>query len=196
MCKLKNKIKITALLLCFISTSAFSQSKKDIKKLKIKSITETVTVYENEKSISYKLSFVSYTKNAKITEMTDYNRDGSIRRKETATFDEQGNKIEELIYGSLESVVVTNRKTISKYNTDNNKTEDMEYDGKGKFIRSQKFTYDNYNNKKTETVFDAAGKINKKVTYRYDADGLRTERKEYNEKNILVLEKQYSYTFW
>ena len=61
---------------------------------------------------------------------------------------------------------------------------------------AKKFTYDNYNNKKVEAVFDAAGKINKKVTYRYDADGLRTERKEYNEKNTLVLEKQYSYTFW
>ena len=71
----------------------------------------------------------------------------------------------------------------------------MEYDGAGKFIRKQQFTYDSFNSKKAETVFDADGKITKKIIYNYDTDGLRTERKEYNEKNILVTEKKYSYTF-
>lgn len=188
------RLIIAVLLPALFISPANSQSKKEIKKLKIKTITETTTVFDNGRTITYKSEFISYFKNAKLTEKTEYNRDGSIIRKETAAYDSQGYKIEESIYESADAPK-KNIRIISKYDAEGNKIEDMEYDGAGKLIRKQQFSYSNLNNKKQELTFDASGKLKRKVTYAYDSDGLRTERKEYNEKNELVSERKYQYTF-
>ena len=183
---------ITTLLVLYTSF-ACSQSKKQIKDLKIKTITETTTIHKG-KTNSYKSSFTSYNKKGKQTSKIEYNSDGSFIKKETAIYDSDGNKTEERIYETLDTPK-KDIKIISKFDKKGNKTEDIEYDGDGKFIRKQQFIYDSFNAKKQELTYDASGKIIRKVLYTYDNDRLRKSRNEFNEKNELVSEKKYQYTF-
>ena len=188
------RLMIAAIIAALVSVPSYSQSKKKIKELNIKTITETTTVIDFGKKITYKSSFTSYNKKAKLTEKTEYNRNGSIIRKETAKYNSEGNKIEESLYESMD-IPKKNIKIISKYDAEGNKIEDMEYDGTGKLTRKQQFSYDNFNNKKEELNFDPSGKLIRKAIYIYDSDDLRILRKEFNEKNELVSERKYQYTF-
>ena len=128
--------------------------------------------------------------------MIAYNKDGTVFRKEVSKYDSQENKIEEITIGLADISSKTNVKIVSKYDANGNKIQDLEYGLSGSLLRKQQFSYDRFNNKKTETVFDANGKITKKTTYKYNEDGLRIERKEFNEKNTLVTEKKITYTFY
>ena len=193
---MKNKIKILVCVSCFFFLSGFAQSKKEIKELNIKSVIEITTLYEKEKKISYKSHSATYNKKGKLIEMIEYNRDGNVLRKEISKYDSQENKIEEITIGMADTNSKTNIKIVSKYDSNGNKIQDLEYDLSGSLLRKQQFSYDRFNNKKTETVFDANGKITKKTTYNYNEDGLRIERKEFNEKNVLVTEKKITYTFY
>lgn len=173
---------------------AFSQSKKLIKNLKIKTVTETTTISKNGKSTIYKSSFTSYSKGAKLTNKTEYNTDGSILQKETATYDVNGNKIEESFY-QLKETSKSNFKITAKYDLQGNKIEVVEYDGEGNFVGKQKFVYDNFDNKVQELTLDVSNKLMRKVIYVYDSEELKTKRQEFNEKNELVSERKYQYTF-
>ena len=166
---------------CLLS-SAFAQSKKVIKNNKIKSITETVTETVNGKETTRKDSYTSYDKNANITAKEDYRKDGTLKHKETAKYDSNGNKLEETMYDAAETQLnpEKNTKHVSKYNMDDNKTEELEYDASGKLVSKTQYSYNGKGEKILEVTFDALGKLIKKVVYTYDSKGLRVEKKEYD----------------
>jgi len=175
----------------------FSQSKKEVKNYKIKSLTEWITITENGKEIKYKDSFISWDKNGNITEKTDYNRDGTIKKKETAVFDSNGNKIGETLFDlkTPADKIDKNEKFTYKYDMEDNKIEEVEYDGSGKVLTKKLSSYNSYNQKTVEVTYDGNGKITKKSVYLYNSKGLRVEKKDYNVTNILQSVKTYIYTF-
>src|ERR1051326_775264 len=162
-------------LVCFFYLSSFSQNKKekkDIKSFKIKSITETVTDYENGKETSTrKDSYFAYDKDANILVNEEYRKDGTLKHKETNKYDGKGNKTEEVVFDAAESTpkVEKNIRCVCKFDMDDNKTEELEYDADGKLI--------------------------KKVVYSYDSKGLKVEKKEYDGANNLLSSRKYQYQF-
>lgn len=199
---MNSKFFYAFIFLCASGIVSYGQNKKDIKKYKIKSITETVSITENNKTITYKEYYTLFDKNGKIIEETEFNADGSIKKKETTKYDNNDNKTEETCFHEKEHLKNNaplkeseNTKTIYKYNSNNDKTEENEYDvGNGKLIRKQVNSYNNKGEKTQEETFDATNKSIKKIMYSYDK-GLKTEKKVYNKDNSLEETKKYTYTF-
>ena len=92
------------IMLVLFSSSTYSQSKRQIKELHIKTITETTTVMYKGNKTSYKSSFMSFNKKGKQTSKIEYNVDGNFTKKETATYDSEGNKIEEISNKTKENI--------------------------------------------------------------------------------------------
>ena len=67
--------------------SAFSQKKKSIKKLNLKSVTESVISVEEGKSKSLKDSYSVFDKRGNLVSEIKYNADGSIRKKTISKYD-------------------------------------------------------------------------------------------------------------
>ena len=180
---------------------AFAQSKKEIKEYKIKSTTENTTETVDGKEVTYKSTYSAFNKNGETTEKTEYNPDGSIKRKETTKFDSKGNKIEETFYevkdkkNDSEKPAVKNTKTTSKYNSNDNKIEEIEYDGAGKMLKKTIFSYNAYGDKTMEVVYDSGGKLLKKSVFTYDSKGLKVEKKTYDAANTVIETKKYVYGF-
>lgn len=178
---------------------SLAQSSKKVKNLRIKSTTEWVTVYSgDEKAEPRKDTYTAFDKNGNTLEKIEYNRDGSIKNKETFKYDAAGNVLEETAFeGKAEknSKEANNKKVTYKYNSSNDKTEENVFDGEGKLIRKTVFTYNRNGDKSAEVVMDASGKMIKKMIYTYDGKGLKSERKTYNGDNQLESSKKYDYTF-
>ena len=185
----------------FISLSLFSQDKKKLKKeikgFKIKSITEMVTEFNNGKESTRKDVFTAYDKNGEILSREDYHKDGMLKHKETNIYDSKGNKIEETIFESAEKQPKPekNVKHTSKYDSNDNLIEDMEYDGTGKLMQKMQFSYNSKGDKILEVTFDSDGKLTKKTVYTFDSKGLRAEKKEYDGANTLISSRKYQYQF-
>lgn len=193
----------TCLLLLFTMSGncLFSQSRKDLKNNRVKSITEMLTVTENGKPVTYKDQYSTYDKNGYITERTEYNRDGTVKRKETATYDKNGNKLEESLVekkkdgkDGKEGESKFMRKSY-KYNANEDKIEEVEYDENGKVIKKLAMNYNTAGNKTLEVEYDTAGKIVKKILFTYNAGGLKVNRKEYVNE-VLEKEKKYEYQYY
>lgn len=190
-------------LLC-INISSFAQlKKKEVKEHKIKSLTETVTVSDNGKEISRKVSYTLYDKNANILQNEEYRKDGTLRYKEVNVYDKSGNKIEESIFDAAsrkndsDSTTKADKKVklISKYTAQGNKIEETEYDANGKLFQKRLFSYDNHGKKILEAIYDMNGKLSKKILYAYNSKGLRVEKKEYDGANNLISVKKFQYEF-
>ncbi len=159
----KNYIFSILLFLSF-SFGAFSQSKKDIRNNKIVSETAVITITESGKEISYKDSYTLYDKNGNVIEQTEYNRDGSIKNKETNKFDANKNKIETTEYNEKDK---TTTKTTFVYDKNDNKILETEYDNKGKIIKQSAYIYNNKGFKTEKRTVDGNKKLIaiKKHTY-------------------------------
>lgn len=144
--------------------SAFSQKKKSIKKLNLKSVTESVISVEEGKSKTLKDSYTGFDKNGNVLSEIKYNADGSIRKK-----------------------------TMNKYDEEGNKTEEAEYNGSGKLISKIVNTYNAKGDKSTEMEYDVNNVLLKKSLFSYDSRELKTEKKIYNGSNVLIKTHKYSY---
>lgn len=184
----------------FASFSLFSQSKKEKKLIKtygVKSVTENVTETVNGKEATRKDSYTSYDKNANATVIEEYRKDGTIKYKETSKYDSRGNKLEEAIFDAAENNLnpEKNLKHVCKFDKNDNKTEELEYDGNGKLLTKTQNSYNSNEDKILEVVYDASGKLIKKTVYLYNAKGLRVEKKEYDGSNTLLFDSKYTYEF-
>lgn len=182
-------------------TASYAQGKKDIKKNKIKSITEYVTITENGKENTYKAYYVAFNKNFEITEETEYNINGTIKKKLTAKYDSNENKTEETYFyqnkkNHKNEELPINIKTVYKYNVHNDKVEENEFDGtSGALIKKQIYLYNNKGEKNAEETYDVDKKLIKKSVITYDNKGLKTEKKTFNENNAVESIKKYVYQF-
>jgi len=187
------------LLLCSAIVSLSAQSKKQIKELKIKNCTENTTLYEGGKeSATYKSGFRAFDKDGNTIEDTEYNQDGSVKRKETAKYSGK-DKIEEIIdeRGDKEpdSPGRNYRKTTYKYNADGDKTEEVEYDASGAVIKKTTYTYNKNKDKQFEVVYDGAGRQTKKTVYGYDAKNLKISKSIYGPGDVLLKMVKYTYGY-
>lgn len=203
---MKLKILVTFILINSFLLYSFAQGKKDVKKNKIKSITEYVTIIENGKEITYKTYYVVFNKNADIIEETEYNNNGTIKKSETIKYDVNNNKIEETHFEQKEKKIPKNNsqpieniniKTIYKYNVHNDKTEESEFDiTNAKQLKKHIFSYNNKGEKDREETYNAENKMTKKETYYYNNKGLKLEKKTFNGNNELETTKKYMYEYY
>ena len=189
---------IVFILLCGTEVSAQNKKeKKAIKMYGIKSVTENVTETLNGKEVTRKDSYTTYDKNANITLNEEYRKDGSLKHKETAKYDSKGNKLEATTWDAAEVQPGPEKyvKHVCKFDSDDNKTEEIEYDVSGKMLSKAQFSYNSNGDKDLEVVYDASGKLTKKSVYLYNAKGLKVEKKEYDGVNALISDRKYQYEF-
>lgn len=196
MTKLKRLLFIC---ISFAPVFIFAQSKKEVKNLKIKSCTETTTEYANGKELTFKNSYEEFDKNGNTTVLIEYNTDGSVKRKNTAKYDNNKNKIEETEFEKKTNKSLTetkNTKVAYKYNANNDKTEEINYDpATGAIVKKIVFSYNASGKKTIEAVFDSENKLIKKSVYTYDKKGLKSEKKTFDANNQLLEVKKYTYAF-
>lgn len=181
-----------------ISTSLFSQTKKEKKAIKtwgIKSVTEMVTEVINEKETTRKDSYSTYDKNANIIYNEEFRKDGSLKHKESNKYDSKGNKIEEIVFDAADNKTEKNYKKTFKYDSEENKTEESEFDENGKLVKKLVYTYNANGDKVAEAEYNSAGKIAKKSVYAYDSKGLKAVKKEFDANNQLISTRTYKYEF-
>lgn len=159
----KKKYSLIIVIILFVS-SISAQSKKDIRNYKIASETATITVTENGKENTYKDSYTVYDKNGSIIEQTEFNKDGSVKNKES-----------------------------NKFDTNKNKIETIEYNDKDKTISKTTFLYDKNDRKVLEIEYDSKGKIVKQSAYLYNNKGFKTEKRTVDGNKKLVAVKKYIY---
>lgn len=186
-------------LICSTATLS-AQSRKQIKELKIKSMTETTVLYNDGKeTATYKSEYKTFDKEGNTLTSIEYNQDGSVRRKESAKYSGK-NKIEEVTENGTgkseeDDAPKKYKKLTWKYNEKGDKTEEVEYNAAGTVIKRTVYAYNKNGDRTTEMVFDEAGKMTKKIVYSYDSKGLRTEKKIYGPGDVLVKHIKYTYTY-
>ncbi len=172
---------------------AFSQSGKEIKTNKIKSI----TTWQNDKDDSpakvYKDTYEVFDKNGNTTTKIDYKKDGSIKSRQQFKFDKDNNKTEELEYDG-NNVVITH-KTYA-YNAFGKRTEEKEFAPNGELTRKTTYTLNASGDKTAETVTDAKGAMLKKVEYTYNSRNLKTQRTTSNKAKQVELIKKWTYEYY
>jgi hypothetical protein len=186
------------------ATNLFAQSRKEIKELKIKAVTETTVLYKDGKeSSSYKSQYKTFDKEGNTLTDTEYNPDGSVRRKETSKYKGK-DKIEEIVENGTKQGSSDDdndgpkkyKKTTWKYNEKGDKIEEVEYDAAGTVTKKTTITYNSKGDRLIETEFDGASRIAKKTVYGYDSKGLRTEKKIFGSGGeTLVKHVKYTYSY-
>ena len=151
-----------------VGGEAFAQSKKDVKENDIKSSTENTTVVENGKETFYKDTYTAFDKSGNMIEEIIYNPDGTVKKRHTMKYDKLSgkNKMEEVEYEGKDGLIISKKHTWT-YNLDNDKTQELTYDGSGKLIRKEIYTYSN--------------------------KGLKVEKKIYDGNNVLLETHKFSY---
>ena len=183
----------------FIASSLFAQSKKQIKELKIKSVTEVSIIYKDGKEVSnYKSEYSTFDKEGNTTSQIEYNVDGTVKRKESTKYAGK-EKIEEIIEhpngNSDNSPQKKYKRTTWKFNSAGDKIEEVEYDASGNVLKKITCVYNAKGERVFEMEYDGTGKLLKKSAYSYDKKGLRTEKKVYGSTDVLEKHVKYTYSF-
>ncbi|MCX6310437.1 MAG: hypothetical protein NT084_02255 [Bacteroidetes bacterium] len=192
-------ILLFSIAITFSNTIA-AQSKKQIKELKIKSATENITIYKDGKeTVTYKSDYSIFDKDGNSVSEIEYNQDGTIKKKQTTTYVGK-DKTQEITehpndVDNDNSPPKKYKKTTWKYNSNGDKTEEVEYDGSGAIVKKTTYAYDSNGNKAFEMEYDSAGKMTQKSAYSYDLKGLKTEKKVYGPGDVLLKYIKYTYTY-
>ena len=181
----------------FIVSSLFAQSKKQIKELKIKSVTEVSILYKDgNESANYKSEYSTFDKEGNTTSQIEYNVNGTIKRKETIKYAGK-EKVEEIIEhpNDIDLPQKKYKKTTWKYNSAGDKIEEVDYDAAGNVVRKITYAYNAKRERVFEMEYDGVGKLAKKSAFSYDKKGLKTEKKVYGPGDVLEKHVKYTYTF-
>ena len=128
---MKYSISVFILFLALLSVNVFSQSKKEVKKFKIKSSTTIVSESIDGKEKTRTDSYQKFDNSGNVLEEIEYNKDGSFKKKESHKYNKNNDNIEDVIYDEKGNV---QKKTMTEYNMNKDKTSETVYDGNGKFI--------------------------------------------------------------
>jgi len=89
----------------------------------------------------------------------------------------------------------TIQESYQKYNRQGKIVEIIERDNNGVITLHESYDYDTDGNKTVEIQYLPNGKIKKKHIYKYE-NGLRTERLTYDARNRLIGQKKYIYEYY
>lgn len=170
-----------------------SQSLKERKKYRIKSVTEWHTEYTNGKAVTFKSDREEFDKDGNSILKCEYGPDEAVLHKVTVKFDKSGNKTEETEFDAEKK---RNVRTVFKYNAFNDKTEEAEYNASGLLVKKTTWTYNKNGDKDTETITDANGKMLKKTTYGYNSKSLRSSKQTINRVSLPESAKKWEYEFY
>jgi hypothetical protein len=189
--------KIIVIILCIlIAVSGTAVAGKQQKKNRIKSTTILQTIYENGKPVTYKESVETFDKSGNTTSLTEYAKDGSIAKKETATYDNNGNLIEETKFNPKSN---KNIKKTYKYTVIKDKTplaEETEYNESGAIVKKTAYTYTSNGKKASETVTDGSGNLVEKFLYIYNSKNLKSHKQKFGKSNTLESVKEWQYDYY
>lgn len=145
-----------------VSYTTNAQSKKEIKKNKISSVTVTET--SGSKTIND--SKTTYDENGEVIEKSEYNKDGVLKKTMKYKMNNLGDVIQEEEYDEKNTL---KEKTIISYNANGDKKDELVYDSNGKLIKKHVYVYDKKGLKTERKTLDAAGKLVsvKKYTYTF-----------------------------
>jgi hypothetical protein len=182
----------------FFSFALAAQSKKQIKELKIKSMTEMTTVYRDGKeAATYKSEYKTFDKEGNTTLEIQYNENGTIKKKTSTVYTGKG-KSEEVVEDNTsnsDNADKKYKKTTWKYNSNGDKVEEIEYDAAGNITKKTTIVYGKNGDKLIEIEYDGSGRLLKKISYGYDSRGLRTEKKVTGPGDVMLKHVKYTYTF-
>ena len=156
---MKVQLILISFLFSILNLTSFSQGKKDVKKLKIKSTTVVVTDLSDGNEKTRTDSYEKFDKDGNVTELIEYSKDGSIKKKEGHTYNKNGDITEEKIYddkGNLKKKITT------EYNANKDKTFETTYDSGGKLIEKTQHGYNAKGDRSYEITMDDKGKMIKK----------------------------------
>jgi hypothetical protein len=160
-------MKAAALLATTLLAAALpapAQGRKDLKKLQIRSVKETVTDYQAGAEANYPESEEKFNKDGRRVELTEYQKDGKPKRRTTYA-----------------------------YNASGDVTEEAEYGADGKLKEKTRHEYNALGEKTAELKFDGAGALQRRHEYKYDRNGLKAERRTYDAAGKLLQVKKYTY---
>lgn len=169
----------------------FGQNKKEIKKYKIKSLTEFVTDNLSDKPQKTKM-FSRFDNSGNLTEYIEFDVDGTISKRETYLLNKSGDVLEHSFYKANGSV---QKKISRKFNSNNDKTEEIVTDSQGNQIEKRIISYDVNGNKTLEMLFDFNNKLAEKTVLIYNKYGMKIEKNTYKGNGVLISQKNYQYAF-
>ena len=148
------------ILFTLCASRAYSQSKKEVIKLGIK--TSHVSETEGNKTID--LSDISYTKKGEILEETTYDKEGKVKTIHRYQYNKAGQIAME---DEVDENAKLKERRFVKYNNFGEKIEEIFYGGDLKLIRRHTYTYDKFSLKTERKTFDAAGNMTEIKKYSY-----------------------------
>lgn len=151
---------LLACLVFMVSLGSFAQSKKEVKKFHIKSVTEVDT--ENGKTIND--GKTTFNKDGLVIEKVIYNKEGAIKVIYRYKYNANHDEIEEAIYTGLN---LLKEKTTKTYNALGEKVEEWLYDGNLKLVKKYTYTYNRQGLKVERKTFDATGQMIAVRKYNY-----------------------------
>lgn len=138
--------------------------------LKIKSVTDWVTVVNNGQKVTYKDEYKEYDKQGNRIVLINFRKDGTIRLKEVSRYDKFGNRIEKSSYEEVKdqaAEIKRNHKTYV-FNAYREKTEENEYNTKGEIKSKTLFTYNGDGKCVSEIKYNKDGRLIQKVLLTYN----------------------------
>lgn len=147
------KHQLILFVFCIYSFVYLAQSKKEVKKYKIKA--SSVTEIINGKPV-YITKTLFDIETGQELQRTEYNNDQSIKIIHKYKYNLDGDEIEELECDALNKVT---EKKVSKYNSFGQKTEELFYDGAGNNTKKVIRLLDKKGLLIEKKEFDVAGKI-------------------------------------
>ena len=148
-------------LLCLFSFYSVAQSKKNIKKNKVKSTSVTTTEDVKGSQQTFKDTYEEYDSDGNTIVDIEYNPDGTFKKKETYKFNKNGDVLEHVVYGTQGEI---KKSTTMKYSALFDKMDD-----KGVLKKKAIYTYDKKGLKLEKKTVDGKDKLlsDKKYTYEY-----------------------------
>jgi hypothetical protein len=191
---MKTKIILIMPLVMLMAFQA-SAGKKE-KKGKIKSTTELLTEYTNGKPVTYKQSYEEFDKNGNTVQFVEFRKDGSIKHKETFTYDAANNLTDESLI-DVPSGKVSHK--AHKYTLVRDKYRELEetsYNADGTILKKNVYTYTATAKKASETTYDGNGKLVKKTVFSYNSKDLHTSKQILDESGAIKEDKEWQYVYF
>lgn len=183
---------LSLLLMSIFNLSGYSQSQRQIRSRKIKSVyTETTEMRKGE--LVSKKNLTLYNRKGQILESIEYNKDSVKTSWELFSYNHNGDQITfKILYpitGSLKKEIKT------EYDHLNRESIKTEFDKDGNVVETITSLYNKMDDKIEEKTSDAKGNIIRISEFTYDNKGMLTSKKTRNGSGNIIYQKTNQYTY-